>query len=133
MSLGSGTQVVDGQRNLFPPLAAFSPTQYGPQSTGVPQVSPTMPPFIGAANGSGSALGAGMEGVGGYGTAGNNALTTQIAAENPHNLKVSPTWWAVGALVVGLALLKGVHWRSLEGVEERGHVAGAHESVSEAA
>jgi hypothetical protein len=136
MSLGQGTQVVDGQRNLFPTSFAYSPQSFGPQTTGVPNVSPTMPPFIGAANtagGMGSA--AGMEGVGGYGTATNNTLTTAIANSNPHNLKVSPVWWAVIALVVGLVLLRAVHWRetTLEGFDERGHVGEAHENAGESA
>lgn len=136
MSLGQGTQVVDGQRNLFPTGYAYAPTGYGPQTTGVPNVSPTMPPFIGAANtGSGMGAAAGMEGVGGYGTATNNTLTTAIASANPHNWKVSPVWWAIVALVVGLVLLRAVHWRetTLEGFDERGHVGEARENASESA
>jgi hypothetical protein len=136
MSLGADTGVVNGQRFSFPTWDSYDPTGYGPQTTGVPQVSPTMPPFIGASNtGSGAGVGAGMEGVGGYGTAANNTLVTAVAGSNPHNLKVSPVWWAVIALVVGLVLLKGVHWRetTLEGFEERGHAGPAHEEASEAA
>lgn len=128
---GPQTATVDGQRNIFPSSYQYNPQGYGPQTAGVPQVSPTMPPFIGS--GSGSALGAGMEGVGGYGTAGNNALVTQIASENPHNLKVSPVWWAVGALVVGLVALKVVHWRSLEEGSEKLDILGAKETASESA
>lgn len=136
MSLGSDTGVVNGQRFTFPSWDAYNPTAYGPQTTGVPQVSPTMPPFIGASNtGSGAGMAAGMEGVGGYGTAANNTLATSVANANPHNLKVSPVWWAVIALVVGLVLLKGVHWRetTLEGFDERGHAGPVHESAAEAA
>lgn len=136
MSLGSQTQIVDGQRNTFPSSWAYNPTHYGAQTTGVPNVSPSMPPFIGASNGAGSSIGAGMEGVGGYGTAGNNLLATQVASENPHNLKVSPVWWAVIAGLLGLAMLQGVSWRKTtlaEGFEEKGHAAGAHESASESA
>jgi hypothetical protein len=134
MSLGSDSQLVNGQLLSFPTWAAYNPTAYGPQTTGVPQVSPTMPPFIGAANtGAGAGMAAGMEGVGGYGTATNNTLATSVANANPHNLKVSPVWWAVIALVVGLVLLKGVHWRSttLEGFDERGHAGPVGESASE--
>ncbi len=133
MSLGSQTQVVDGQRNIFPTSYQFSPASYGPQTTGVPQVSPTMPPFLGGPSGP-SAMG-GMEGVGGYGTAGNNALVTATAAANPHNLKVSPVWWAIIALVGGLLLLNGVHWRkvTLEGAEEHAHLGAVKESASEEA
>lgn len=132
MSLGPNTLVVDGQRNLFPSLAAFNPTSYGQQSTGVPNVSPTTPPFIGAGS---SPASAGYVGVNGYGTADNNAQMTAIAAQNPHNLKVSPVWWAVGSLLIGLMLLKGVHWRqtTLEGFSESGHAGGARESAGESA
>lgn len=120
MSLGANTQVVDGQRNIFPTRAQYAPMSYGAQTTGVPQVSPTLPPFLG---GGGSAAGSpslsGTDDVDGYGTAGNNALMTQVANAHPHNLKVSPVWWAIGSLVVGLLLLRGVHWRQtiLEGGE----------------
>jgi hypothetical protein len=132
MSLGSDTFVINGQRFSQPTGAQYSPTQYGPQTTGIPQVSPTQPPFIGAANGGASSLG-GMEGVGGYGTSGNNSLVTATAANNPHNLKVSPAWPAVICLVVGLLLLKAVHWRktTLEGFDERGNVGEARESAAE--
>lgn len=137
MSLGANTQVVDGQRNTFPTMASYAPVGYGPSTTGVPQVSPTMPPFIGAANNGTGAGGAafGLEGVGGYGTSGNNATVAAIAGANPHNLKVSPLWWAVILLIVGLVLLKGISWRdtTLEHFTESGAAGGAHESASEGA
>lgn len=126
MSLGPNTAVVDGQRNLFPSISAYVPLVYGQQTTGVPQVSPTMPPFLGAGNGSGSSLGV-NENVNGFGTSGNNALVAQIAGENPHSLKVSPVWWAIGALVVGLTLLRAVHWRKVVAAGESAHVGAASE------
>ena len=134
MSLGSETFVINGQRFAQPTSAQYSPLQYGPQTTGVPQISPTQPPFIGQANGGGTSLG-GMEGVGGYGTAGNNALVTATAANNPFNLKVSPVFWAVGALVVGLVLLKAVHWRALasEGISGHAEVGAGRGDASEEA
>lgn len=128
MSLGQGTQVVNGQRNDFPTSYAYSPASYGnPQVTGIPQVSPTMPPFLGGSSG-GNVSASGNVNVGGYGTSDNNALVTSVAQAHPHNLKVSPTWWAVIALVVGLLLLQGVHWRKtiLEG-DEGVHVGPASE------
>lgn len=134
MSFGPDSALVNGQLLSFPTYASYSPVGYGPQTTGVPNVSPTMPPFIGAANsGTGQGAAAGLEGVGGYGTAANNTLTTSIAGANPHNPKVSPVWWAVIALVVGLVLLKGIHWRetTLEGFNESGHAGPARESASE--
>jgi len=131
MSLGADTGVVNGQRFAFPTRASYDPVQYGPQTTGVPQVSPTIPPFIGgtsAVTASGAA-----EGIGGYGTAGNNQQVTAIAAANPFNLKVSPLWWAIGLLLLSLLLLNGVHWRktTLEGFEEHAHVGAVSESARE--
>lgn len=113
MSLGSQSDVVNGQRFVIPTWDQWSPTQYGPQSTGVPNVSPTIPPYVngGSVGLGGSAGGAGMVGVGGYGTADNNSTVTAIANANPHSLKVSPVWWTVGLLLIGLFLLKAVNWR----------------------
>jgi hypothetical protein len=75
-----------------------------------------MPPFMGQG---GSSPSGAVSNVGGYGTADNNTLTTSIAGNNAHNWKVSPVWWAILALLVGLTLLKAVHWREtiLEGDE----------------
>lgn len=135
MSLGYSTQVVDGQRNVFPTAFAYQPTQYGPQSTGVPQVSPTMPPFISGGNGSGASLGAGFEGVGGYGTAGNNAQVAAAANANPWNAKVSPVWWALAFLIGGILLLNGTSWRktTLESADEHAKVGTVSERASESA
>lgn len=129
MSSGSNTFTVDGQRTTLPVSEAFAPTSYGPQTTAVPMTSPSMPPFIGA----GPASSGAMIGVGGYGTSDNNALVTATAAANPHNLRVSPVWWAVGLLIGGLLVLNGVHWRrvTLEGASEHAHVGAVTESASE--
>jgi hypothetical protein len=128
MDLGSQTIVVNGQRFNQPTWSQYSPMGYGPQTTGVPQVSPTMPPYIGASN-TGGALGAGATNVGGYGTADNNSTVTAIAAANPFNARVSPLWWAIGLLILGLLLLNGVHWRkvTLGGAEEHAHVGSVEE------
>lgn len=134
MDLGPQTLVVNGQRNTFPTTPQWWPQGYGPQTTGVPQVSPSLPPFIGAANTAGGSA-FGLEGIGGYGTAANNAQVTAIAAANPHSLKASPLWWAVGFLLLGLVLLKGIHWRetTLEGFSERGEAGPVREAASESA
>lgn len=126
MSLGPDTGVVNGQRNTFPTSDSFRPMSYGVQSSGVPIVSPSIPPFIGGSPASGGSVG-----VGGYGTADNNAAVTQIAAQYPYNLKVSPVWWAVAALVGGLVLLKAIHWR--ETIAEEGRVGPLGEKASESA
>lgn len=124
--LGPGTQVIDGQRFALPQGSAFFPTAFGPQTTGVPQVSPTMPPFLG-----GSSSGGGLSAVGGYGTADNNSMVTSIAAMHPFNWKVSPVLWAVIGLVVSLLLIQKIHWRKtiLEG-EERVGIGSAREDAS---
>lgn len=127
MSLGSDTGVVNGQRFTFPTTASYQPVAYGPQTTGVPNVSPTIPPFFGGAPSATNALG--VETVGGYGTAGNNAMATSVANQNPWNLRVSPVLWAVLGLVFSLLLLKGIHWRetTLAGFEERANVGPVRE------
>jgi hypothetical protein len=84
---------------------------------GVPNVSPSYPPYIG---GGAMSMGAGAAThVGGYGTADNNAQVAAIANAHPWNLRVSPVLWAVVGLVVGLIALKSIHWREaiLEGNE----------------
>lgn len=124
---GADTYAANGVRFTGPTSDMFHPAAYGQQTTGVPQVSPTMPPFLGGAGGAVTAQGTapstltptgtagagltGGENVDGFGTAGNNAVATQVAADNPLHLKVSPLWWTVGALIIGLILLRLVHWR----------------------
>ena len=127
--LGPGTQVIDGQRFALPQGSAFFPTAFGPQTVGVPQVSPTMPAFLG-----GSASGGGMSDVNGYGTADNNTMVTSIASMHPFNWKVSPVLWAVIGLVVSILLIQKIHWRKtiLEGEEHIG-LGGAREEASVAA
>lgn len=124
--LGQGTVVVDGQRTTTPPMAAFLPPSYGLQTSGVPNVSPIVPPYAGGAYGGGtSQAGAiGYNSVNGYGTADNNAMQAAQAAANPHSLRVSPVWWAVIALVGGVLLLQAVSWH--ETVEAHAKVGGAH-------
>jgi len=128
--LGSQTIVTNGQRFDTPTLFQFAPASYGQQTTGVPNVSPQVPPFVG---GGGMVGSSGVENIGGYGTAGNNAQVTAIASAHPYSLKVSPVWWAVILLLGSLILLKGIHWRetTLEGFEERGHAGPARESAEE--
>lgn len=130
VTLGSDTIAQGGSRFTTPTWSSFAPVGYGPTTTGVPQVSPTMPPFLG---GQASPTGAIVEGVGGYGTAGNNAVVATIANQNPHHYQVSPVWWAVLLLVAGLLILRGVHWRKtvLEGAEEHAHIGPARESAAE--
>lgn len=127
--LGQGTFVVDGQRVTLPPAVAFTPPSYGQQTTGVPNVTPSIPPYMASAGTPGA--GAGFAGVDGYGTAENNSMVTQIAGNNPHNWRVSPVWWAVGCLVGGVLLLHAVSFR--EAVDEEGRIGKAHERASESA
>lgn len=128
--LGSQTAVVNGQRFDVPTWAQWNPQGWGPQSSGVPQVSPSMPPFLGG----GAAASAGMESVAGYSTAGSNAINAQAAAAHPWSVKLSPVWWAVIGLLGSLLLLRAVHWRDtmLEG-KESARVGGASEAAEAAA
>lgn len=129
--LGANTAVIDGQRTTLPPMAAYVPPSYGLQTSGVPNVSPIVPPFAGGtAGGSFSSSGAvGSNSVNGYGTADNNALVASVAGGNPFSAKVSPVWWALGALVGGVLLLQAVSWH--ETIEEHAKVGPAGERASE--
>lgn len=116
MALGADTQVVNGQQITTPSHWAYVPTSFGPQTVGVPQVTPSYPPYVGGTTG-GAAPGA--ENVGGYGTAGANSTATFFANQNPWSFKGSPVIFAVAGLLISLILLKAIHWREtiLEGEE----------------
>ena len=132
MPVGPNTLVVDGQRFGVPTGAAYNPVGYGQLVQLQPVRNLNQPPMVGVSQGgAGSALGTDV--VGGYGTAGNNAQVTAAANANPHSLTVSPVWWAVVFLVVGLVLLKGINWRetTLEHFTESGSAGPAHESAGE--
>lgn len=130
MPLGQGTVVVDGQRNIAPPVAAFLPAHFGQQTTAVPQSTPIIPPYASSV-GAGAVGSTGSASVGGYGTAENNGAVTAVANANPHNWKVSPVWWAVTFLVGGLLLLNAINWH--ETVDESAGIGGTHESAKESA
>ena len=115
MALGADTIVVNGERLSVPTSSSFMPQGYGPQTIGVPNVTPSAPPYLGGP----TTTAPGQEGVGGYGTAGNNSIVANVANQNPWNPKVSPVWWAIIGLIVSLIFLKAIHWREtiLEGKE----------------
>ena len=127
MSLGADTIVVNGNRTPVPTMASYMPQGYGPQTIGVPNITPAYPPYLGGPTGTSP----GAEGVGGYGTAGNNSMVANIANQHPWNAKVSPVWWAIIGLVVSLVFLKSIHWREtiLEG-REGIDLGPAHEEAS---
>lgn len=127
MSLDPTTTVVNGQRFTAPTRNQYMPTGYGPSTTGVPQVSPSMPPFLGGSPTNNSM----MEQVGGYGTAGNNALMAATAAANPWSPRLSPVLPAIIGLLLAIVLLKKIHWReTIEGGGQLGPVsAKAEEKV----
>lgn len=117
-NLGPGSQNVNGQLIDFPQGSAYVPPGFGPQSIGVPQVSPSYPPYMGW--GVGSPMGSqGVGAVGGYGTADNNGTVAAIANAHPWNLRVSPVLWVVILLPLSLLLLRAIHWREtlIEGHE----------------
>jgi hypothetical protein len=128
---GADSGVVNGQLLSFPQLQQYVPQGYVPQTIGVPQVSPSYPPYmlgVGPNAPTGASTGAAVQ-VGGYGTADNNSQVTAIAARNPWNLKVSPVPWAVGGLVLSLLLLRAIHWR--ETVEEHAGIGPLSERAEE--
>lgn len=109
MVMGPQSAVVDGQRYAFSTRYAWNPQGWGPQTTGVPNASPTIPPTVAAL--SSSAVGGLVENVGGYGTAGpGNTAQAQAASDNPWSLKLSPTLWAVVLLVLSVLYLQKIHW-----------------------
>lgn len=117
MATGAESVVVNGQLIGQPQLYQYQPQGFGPQTVGVPNVSPSYPPFLGGGNqamlNSGSA-----SNVGGYGTAGNNGLAAMAANGSPFSPRVSPLPWAIAALLIGLAGLHYFHWREV--VEAKG-------------
>jgi len=109
MALGPSTGVVDGQRFTFPSSLAYNPTGYGPQTIGVPQSSPTIPPTMAAL--SATAVGGLVETVGGYGAAGpGNAAAVRAAREHPWSPRLSPLLWAVFGLLISILYLQKIHW-----------------------
>lgn len=114
-NLGADTEMINGQLVSTPQMTQYSPQGWGPQTLGVPNVTPAFPPFLGGATPTSMAPGA--ESVGGYGTAGNNNQVTQMANAHPWNWRVSPVPWAIGGLLLALFLLKAIHWNDalLEG------------------
>lgn len=131
--LGANTAVVDGQRVTLPPPAAWAPVTFGVQTSGVPVVSPTVPPVIGgtSAGVANSSGGHAYNSVGEYGTADNNAVQAQQAAAHPFSPRASAVPWALVFLVGGLALLQFVNWH--ETLDESGSVGKVHERASESA
>lgn len=129
MGLGPQTAVIDGNRVSVPTYNAFNPVGYSQSVQIQPVHALGTPPMAGAAGGTG--VTGYPEGVGGYGTSGNNLLNAQVAGNNPWNLRVSPTPWAIIGLILAVFLMASVHWRKtvLEG-DETLHVAGAHESAN---
>lgn len=131
MPVGPNTLVVDGQRFAVPTQNAYNPVGYGQLVNLTPISQLNQPPMVGVGGGNsgGGALGADV--VGGYGTAGNNALATIKANANPWSLRESPVIWAVLLLLIGLFGLTAIHWRktTLAGIGESGHVEGANEKV----
>lgn len=132
MALGPDTQAVNDQLLPFPSHYAWNPQGYGPTTTGVPNVTPAYPPYMGGP-GTPTSTAPGSESVGGYGTAGNNNLVAMQGNAHPWSFKVSPTPWVVLGLVGSLLLLKKVHWREtmLESGDERLGLGPAKENASE--
>lgn len=109
--LGADSVVVNGQLVALPQTYQFNPPSFGPQTTGVPNISPAYPPFMAGAAAMTNTPG--TEAVGGYGTANNNGVMTSAAHNAPWNPRVSPLPWALAALLIGLGGLHFFHWREV--------------------
>ena len=133
MPVGPNTLVVDGQRFGVPTSNAYNPVGYGQLVNMTPISQLNQPPMVGVGGtgSAGSGGGAGADVVGGYGTAGNNALAAIKAHMNPWSLRESPVLWAVILLLVGLFGLAAIHWRktTLLGIGENAHVGEASEKA----
>lgn len=113
MTTGAESLVVNGQLIPQPQLYQFQPQGFGPQTVGVPNISPSYPPFLGMGGNQAMLNSGAQSNVGGYGTADNNGMMTANAAGSPFNLRVSPLPWAIAALLIGLAGLHFFHWREV--------------------
>ena len=131
MPVGPNTLVVDGQRFSVPTQNAYNPVGYGQLVNLTPISQLNQPPMVGVGSGNSGAGAMGADVVGGYGTAGNNALAAIKAHGNPWSLRESPVIWAVFLLLLGIAGLTAIHWRktTLAGVGENAHVEGANEKA----
>jgi hypothetical protein len=93
--LGPDSDTVNGQLLPFQNREARWPLGYIGLAQKVPNITATIPPMIGQ--------------VGGVSMNDSEA----IAMSNPWSLFHSPLPWAIGMLVVGLLLLRFIHWRPL--------------------
>jgi hypothetical protein len=107
VALGPSSAVIDGQRFALPTRYAYQPSSWGPQTSTVPNASPTIPPSFAAM---GAAQGPVVSTPGAYGTADSNSALAATAAANPFSLKLSPTLWAVILLLGSIFLLGKIHW-----------------------
>jgi hypothetical protein len=102
MQLVYGSQAINGQ--LVPELTntqIFPSQAYVPYMQGRGAATPTLPPPVSWFSGGSNPYTSGLE-VG--------STSSQAAAE-PFNPVVSPVWWALGFLIVGILGLRFVHWR----------------------
>jgi hypothetical protein len=90
--LGPDTDVINGQLLPIQNREARFPFGYVGIAQRVPNITPTIPPMIGQ-------------------TGGTTMTDTEAAGlVNPWSLFHSPLPWAIGMLIVGLLILRFVHW-----------------------
>lgn len=102
MQLIYGSQAVNGQ--LVPELTAtqmFPSQAYVPYAQGRGAATPTLPPPVSFFSGGHNPHTTGLE----------TSSDASHAAAEPLNPVVSPVWWALGFLIVGILGLRYVHWR----------------------
>jgi hypothetical protein len=96
-----GTDVVVGQRVALRWSDAYNPVGYGPITNAAPNRVAQVPPMLAAA---------GISSGGGVG----NLEGAAAAASNPWSWQDSPLPWAIAFLVVGLLVLRFIHWRPIK-------------------
>jgi hypothetical protein len=109
MPWGYGSVGVNDQLVPVPVKAAYNPINMGPAYTG-PGMWPrqgvyNLPPVLPSPD-----LQATMPPQSWGQTTGEGTIA-QEEPSSPFSFKQSPLWWGLGALIVGLVLLRYVHWR----------------------
>ena len=126
MVQGPSSNVINGQLIPLARGSQYAPQGFGPQTTTVPQMPPTVPPPI-----SGGSTGT-MASAAGNGS--QTGLHAMLIGNNPWNPKVSPLPWALAGLVIALLMLHFVHYRSsIIGVSEKGNAGPIKEAVGASA
>lgn len=109
MPIGYGSVGVNDQLVPVPVKAAYAPTTMGPAYVG-PAMWPrqgvyNLPPILPSSDLQATMPPQSWGQVTGEGTMG------QEEPHSPFHLTKSPLWWGLGALIIGVVLLRYIHWK----------------------